>query len=246
MRAGRRATFVVTRHLLHSAMPTLAPMSPPGKRFQRPGRFPGGIRRCGARLAASWCTGPCSPTGHPARHRCRPGPCSICRWAPRWSCRRPTARPVPPWRPSAAPRSPRPVCATPPPWRRGCPPGRRGDGRPVRQRWPDGSLRPALEDLLGAGAVIAGLSGPRSPEADAAAEVWRACADRLPDVLAACSSGREQVERGWADDLRFASEVNASSCVPVSSTARSSTPRPDRRHRRAGVMRHRRPWSSGA
>jgi len=83
------------------------------------------------------------------------------------------------------------------------------------ERWPDGSLRPALEDLLGAGAVIDGLGGPRSPEADAAVAVWRACADRLPAVLAACSSGREQVERGWADDLAFAAAVGASACVPL-------------------------------
>jgi len=88
---------------------------------------------------------------------------------------------------------------------------------PCGERWPDGSLRPALEDLLGAGAVIAALDGSlsTSPEADAGAAVWRACPDRLPDVLAACSSGREQVERGWADDLAFASDVGASSCVPL-------------------------------
>jgi 2-phosphosulfolactate phosphatase len=86
---------------------------------------------------------------------------------------------------------------------------------PCGERWPDGSLRPALEDLLGAGAVIAGLGGERSPEAAAAEAVWRSCADRLPEVLAGCVSGREQVERGWADDLAFASQVDASPCVPL-------------------------------
>ena len=83
------------------------------------------------------------------------------------------------------------------------------------ERWHDGSLRPALEDHHGAGAVIAGLNGDRSPEAQAAAAVWRDAEGRVADVLRACSSGREQQQRGWADDLRYAEAVDASSAVPV-------------------------------
>ena len=86
---------------------------------------------------------------------------------------------------------------------------------PCGERWSDGSLRPALEDLLGAGAVISGLAGDRSPEAAAAEAVWRSCADRLPEVLAGCSSGREQTARGWDADLAFASQVGVSRCVPL-------------------------------
>jgi 2-phosphosulfolactate phosphatase len=91
---------------------------------------------------------------------------------------------------------------------------------PCGERWPDGSLRPALEDLLGAGAVISALAGARSPEAAAAAAVWGSCAADLPAVLAGCASGRQQVARGWSDDLAFASEVDASRCVPVLSDGR--------------------------
>lgn len=83
------------------------------------------------------------------------------------------------------------------------------------ERWPDGSLRPALEDFLGAGAVIAGLTGTRSPEAQAAVAAWLETKDRISDVLASCSSGREQAQRGWTDDLRYAAQINASAAVPV-------------------------------
>lgn len=47
------------------------------------------------------------------------------------------------------------------------------------EQWPDGSLRPALEDHLGAGAVVPALGGSRSPEAEAAAALWDTLA---PDV----------------------------------------------------------------
>lgn len=83
------------------------------------------------------------------------------------------------------------------------------------ERWHDGTLRPALEDLLGAGAVIAGLTGTRSPEAQMASGAWLDARDRIAEVLAACTSGREMVAREWVDDLAFASEVDVSATVPV-------------------------------
>ncbi len=86
---------------------------------------------------------------------------------------------------------------------------------PCGERWPDGSLRPALEDLLGAGAVVAGLPGRLSPEARAAAAVWREAEPRLGEVLAECASGREQMVRGWKDDLAYAAALGASAVVPV-------------------------------
>lgn len=83
------------------------------------------------------------------------------------------------------------------------------------ERWPDGSLRPSLEDLLGAGAVIARLTGTRSPEAQMAAAAWLDARDGIAEVLSESSSGREQLQRGRADDLAYASQVDVSAAVPV-------------------------------
>jgi 2-phosphosulfolactate phosphatase len=85
---------------------------------------------------------------------------------------------------------------------------------PAGERWLDGSLRPALEDWLGAGAVLRELAGSRSSEADAAVAVFERFRERLLETLAACGSGREAGERGSALDLRLAAEWNASQAVP--------------------------------
>ncbi|MBO9522784.1 MAG: 2-phosphosulfolactate phosphatase [Nocardioidaceae bacterium] len=81
------------------------------------------------------------------------------------------------------------------------------------ERWPDGSLRPAVEDLWGAGAVIARIESDLSPEARMARDAF-AAAD-LPAALAACASGRELVDRGFAEDVEIAGELDRSSVVPV-------------------------------
>ncbi len=83
------------------------------------------------------------------------------------------------------------------------------------ERWPDGSLRPAAEDLWGAGAVIAALERPCSPEAQMAAEAFLAARPDLPVRLRACSSGRELAERGFEADLDWAGAIGASEAVPM-------------------------------
>jgi len=84
------------------------------------------------------------------------------------------------------------------------------------ERWrPDGSLRPCLEDTLGAGAIIAALSGTRSPEAEGAVAMFEACKERLADTLARCSSGRELLEKGHPRNVEMAAELDASRCVPL-------------------------------
>jgi 2-phosphosulfolactate phosphatase len=98
---------------------------------------------------------------------------------------------------------------------------------PAGERWPDGSLRPALEDWLGAGAIVRWLPGSRSPEADAAVALFEAHRDRLVETLDACGSGRELLGRRHPNDKLIAGALNVSSSVPVfdglAFVARSST-----------------------
>jgi 2-phosphosulfolactate phosphatase len=81
------------------------------------------------------------------------------------------------------------------------------------EKWPDGTLRPALEDLLGAGAVIHALTGRKSPEAQMAEAAFLAMQKQLPQVIATCASGVELVQRGYEDDVVMACQLNVSQTV---------------------------------
>ncbi len=83
------------------------------------------------------------------------------------------------------------------------------------ERWSDGTLRAAREDEWGAGAVIAALNMPASPEAQAAADAYRAVQANLLASVTACASGRELVERGFEADLDWACDLNISRVVPL-------------------------------
>jgi 2-phosphosulfolactate phosphatase len=86
---------------------------------------------------------------------------------------------------------------------------------PAGERWPNGSLRPAVEDWIGAGAIVSRLSGRRSPEADAAAAAFERVADKLLEPVSSSSSGRELIERGFRRDVELACALNVSGTVPV-------------------------------
>jgi len=84
------------------------------------------------------------------------------------------------------------------------------------ERWPDGGLRPAFEDLVGAGAILAAFApDDLSPEARAAVGAFRAVRGDLTASLMACASGRELVERGFASDVEIAGELDATDRVPL-------------------------------
>jgi 2-phosphosulfolactate phosphatase len=86
------------------------------------------------------------------------------------------------------------------------------------ERWPDDSLRPAVEDLWGAGAFIEALVRRGvvglSVEAGTALAAYRSVADDLASALRDCASGRELHAHGFPDDVAVAAETGATA-VPI-------------------------------
>jgi 2-phosphosulfolactate phosphatase len=85
---------------------------------------------------------------------------------------------------------------------------------PAGETWASGQLRPGVEDLIGAGAVIACLPGTRSSEAELAVAGFERFREDLPGALRNSSSGKELIERGFALDVSLAAEYDVNSTVP--------------------------------
>lgn len=84
------------------------------------------------------------------------------------------------------------------------------------ERWPHSAqLRPAVEDLVGAGAIISRLTGRRSPEADVAVHVFENARSRLKEVLGQGVSGKELIERGSYTDVDIAARLDVTEAVGV-------------------------------
>jgi 2-phosphosulfolactate phosphatase len=83
----------------------------------------------------------------------------------------------------------------------------------------DDTLRFAVEDLLGAGAIIDALAEVGidycSPEAATAAAAYTGLRNATGHLIGASSSGRELTERGFRADIDVAIEIDASGTVPV-------------------------------
>lgn len=89
----------------------------------------------------------------------------------------------------------------------------------LTSREPGADLRFAVEDLLGAGAIVDALGAlgidHTSPDAAAAAESFRALRGAVRHLLTASGSGQELLERGLRDEVLAAAAVDAASVVPV-------------------------------
>lgn len=86
-------------------------------------------------------------------------------------------------------------------------------------REPDAPLRFAVEDLLGAGAVVDALTDlgidHTSPEAAAACEAFRGLGRAVRHLVSASGSGQELLAIGRRDEVAAAADVDAASVVPV-------------------------------
>lgn len=83
------------------------------------------------------------------------------------------------------------------------------------EQWPDGCLRVALEDLLGAGAIVAGWHGKKCVEAIAAEAAFHRFSNDIRMTLLSTASGLELSERGFETDVVFASRLDASAVIPT-------------------------------
>lgn len=87
---------------------------------------------------------------------------------------------------------------------------------PAGERWKDDrSLRPAIEDLVGAGAIIRHLVGTRSPEAQTAVDAFLGVERDLLSVLKSCSSGKQLCEMGYESDIALIAELDVDDCAPM-------------------------------
>jgi len=86
---------------------------------------------------------------------------------------------------------------------------------PAGEKWPNGTIRFAIEDYLGAGALLSELKGDFSTDAIAAKKIFKSIRPELNDIISGSLSGRELIEKGFPEDIEIALELNAGRSVPV-------------------------------
>ncbi|WP_274651341.1 2-phosphosulfolactate phosphatase [Paenibacillus humicola] len=91
---------------------------------------------------------------------------------------------------------------------------------PCGEKWtnvadPGETFRPAIEDFLGAGAILSRLNGSKSPEAEVCIGAYRSLKDLIGELVWDSASGRELRERGYGQDVKHSIRTDASSAVPI-------------------------------
>ncbi len=91
---------------------------------------------------------------------------------------------------------------------------------PCGEQWSDvreyeDTLRPSIEDYLGAGAILSYLNGEKSPEVEVCIGAFNNSKQKLNELVWECGSGRELRERGFEEDVKHCSRLNVYQTVPI-------------------------------
>ncbi|MEH7107483.1 2-phosphosulfolactate phosphatase, partial [Bacillus sp. JJ1764] len=79
----------------------------------------------------------------------------------------------------------------------------------------DNSLRPSIEDYLGAGVILSYLDGDKSPEAEVCIGAFQHAKEKINELIWECGSGRELRQKGFEDDVKYCSHLNVFDTVPI-------------------------------
>ncbi|MGD6871858.1 2-phosphosulfolactate phosphatase [Sutcliffiella horikoshii] len=91
---------------------------------------------------------------------------------------------------------------------------------PCGEQWSDireyeDTLRPSIEDYLGAGAILSYLEGEKSPEVEVCIGAFLNTKQKINELIWECGSGRELRERGFEADVEHCSRLNVYQTVPL-------------------------------
>ncbi|OYW01775.1 MAG: hypothetical protein B7Z58_10355 [Acidiphilium sp. 37-64-53] len=86
---------------------------------------------------------------------------------------------------------------------------------PAGERWADHTIRPAIEDWLGAGAIIDALNLPLDAESETARATFRALRPALHTIISQSRSGQELITRGYQADITLATDHDSSSTACI-------------------------------
>ncbi|MBE2228665.1 MAG: 2-phosphosulfolactate phosphatase [Ignavibacteria bacterium] len=86
---------------------------------------------------------------------------------------------------------------------------------PAGEKWQNSTIRFAIEDYLGAGALLSELKGELSAEAKAAKNLFVALKPDLRRIISGSLSGKELIEKGFPEDVDLALESNKGKTIPI-------------------------------
>lgn len=91
---------------------------------------------------------------------------------------------------------------------------------PCGEKWADAladenTLRPSVEDYLGAGMILSQITGSKSPEAEVCIGAYEYTKTKMGELIWDSASGRELRERGYEQDVLHCSQVDTTAAVPI-------------------------------